>query len=95
MGSMAALAGSFAIVILAAALFGFYGDPVLIIALGLSGFLASFTDTFLGAFAEKKLESLAFFRNNKQAESLSPNDVVNIAGSMSAAVFFLFFMMML
>ncbi len=95
MGSLAALVGSFVIVVIAAVLFDFSDKPTLMIALALSGFLASFTDTFLGAFVEEKLEKLAFFRNHKQKESLSPNDVVNIAGSMSAAVFFLFFMMMI
>ena len=94
-GSLAALVGSFTIVILAAVLFNLSGEPYLLIALGLSGFFASFTDTFLGAFVEKKLETLAFFREHKHKESLSPNDVVNIAGSMSAAVFFIFFMMMM
>ena len=95
MGSLAALVGSFAIVILAAVLFEFSDKPILMIALALSGVLASFTDTFLGAFVEDKLENLAFFRNHKQTESLSPNDVVNIAGSLSAAVFFLIFMMLM
>lgn len=95
MGSLAALAGSFAIVILAAVLFEFSDKPILMIAIGLSGFLATFTDTFLGAFVEEKLENMAVFKNHKQTEALSPNDVVNIAGSLSAAVFFLFFMMLM
>lgn len=87
-GTLAALMGSFTMVVIGCRLFLLPFDPFLMLALGLSGFLASFTDTLLGAYVENKLESLSVFRQKELSERLSPNDIVNILGSLSAPVFF-------
>ncbi len=62
----------------------------LIIVFWVSGFLASFVDSLLGAFVEPSLNKQPFLRTGmkKNMERISPNDIVNILGSLSAAVFF-------
>ncbi len=62
----------------------------MILILWLSGFLASMVDSLLGAFLEPALNKLTFLNKGikKDSERISPNDVVNILGSLSAAFFF-------
>jgi uncharacterized protein (TIGR00297 family) len=88
-GTLAALVAS--VLISTGSFYLFFGEfNVMIIALlALSGFFACFTDTFLGAFAEKKFMGWDFFR--RPGSGLSPNDLVNILGSATGPLFFLLF----
>ncbi|WP_394698670.1 DUF92 domain-containing protein [uncultured Draconibacterium sp.] len=88
-GTLAALAGAF--LVAAGAYFLFYQTWNLSIIgiLTLAAFLACFVDTFLGAFVEEKLHQSAFFKKQVKPESFTPNDMVNLAGSFTAWVFYL------
>ncbi len=85
-GTVASLVGSFAISLLAYHLFFPEPDLTVITLLTASGFLASFTDSLLGAFAEEKLGGAGLFKDHMAGwtEAMSPNDVVNLLGSLSA-----------
>ncbi len=87
-GTMAAMVASVCVSVISYYLF--FGEiHILTIAiLSVSGFLACFADTLLGAFAEKELMKWRFL--NKDGEGLSPNDLVNIAGSATGPLFFVF-----
>ncbi len=84
-GSLAALAGAVFIAGMAYWLFGPVIDPGLVIVLALSGFLASFADSLLGAFAEDKLERWLGSLGN--VNGLTANDLINVLGSLAAPVF--------
>jgi len=88
-GTLAALTGSFFVSALSYFLFLGKLDWSIIGILTFSGFMACFADTFLGAFVEGKLFRLKFFRNPKNSESISPNDMVNLGGSFTAFIFYL------
>ena len=92
-GSVAALIASFLVALLSYYLFfGTLGiRPILFITF--SGFMATFIDSLLGAFWEPKLLRNKFFsgRNKTSMELITPNDLVNIAGSATAPFFFLLF----
>ncbi len=66
-------------------------DVMLIVMLTVSGFFACFADTLLGAFVEDRLLAMPYFSNRQSSGFISPNDVVNLAGSATAPLFFLFF----
>ena len=91
-GTMAALAGA---VFIAAFSVYFLFDTwnlTLIAALSVSAFLASFVDSLLGAFAEGKLLNMPYFQNQSE-KRITPNDIVNLLGSLSAGLFYwLFFL---
>ncbi|MEF8810753.1 MAG: DUF92 domain-containing protein [Bacteroidales bacterium] len=89
LGSVAALSG--ATVISSIAYYLFFGSWQwdIIAILSASAFLASFVDSLLGAFVEVKLLRLNYFKKRKTSESITPNDLVNMAGSFSAFVFYL------
>ncbi|WP_347839261.1 DUF92 domain-containing protein [uncultured Draconibacterium sp.] len=88
-GTLAALAGAFLVSAGAYYLFFQTWNPTDIGILTLAAFLACFADTFLGAFVEEKLRQSAFFRKQQKQDSLAPNDLINLAGSFTAWVFFL------
>ena len=88
-GTLAAMTG--AIVISSVTYFMFFGEWnwAIILLLSFSAFLACFADTLLGTFVEGKLLDMSFFKNRISPEALTPNDVVNLGGSLTAFVFFL------
>ena len=88
-GTLAALAGSFIISALSYLLFFENWNWAIIGILSISAFLACFADTFIGAFFEEKLSKLRFFKHRDTPESITPNDIVNLSGSLMAFVFFL------
>lgn len=82
MGSLAALAGSFFIVWLSFNVFELHFDIHLMSILTVAGFLASMADSFLGAFAETRIERWIDSWNFRTR--LSANDIVNALGSLAA-----------
>jgi uncharacterized protein (TIGR00297 family) len=67
----------------------FFNEPDwnIILLIALSAFLACFADTLLGAFVEDKMLIMTFFTSKKGKESLTPNDMVNLGGSLTAGFF--------
>ncbi len=89
-GSVSGLTGALLIAALSVFLFDGSLDAGLILAIGAAGWLSSFVDTLLGAFAEPHLERSAWFRKQQgRVEGITPNDVVNLLGSVVAPVFYL------
>lgn len=89
-GSLAALIGSFTVAILSYYLFFNEFDFKIIMIITLSGFFASFIDSLLGAFVEPVLNRMKYFSEESTSyEKLTPNDLVNIIGSLSASLFFI------
>jgi uncharacterized protein (TIGR00297 family) len=88
-GSLAALAGAFTIAVLAAFLFYDEINWRVVSAIALAAFLSTFIDSLLGAFWETKLLERPYFKTSHPSERITPNDLVNLAGSLSAGVFFL------
>ena len=88
-GSVAAMGG--ATIVSSMAYYLFFGtwqwDVIAI--LSASAFLACFVDSLLGAFAEDKLLRLNYFKKRRTSESITPNDLINMAGSLSAFAFYL------
>ena len=88
-GSLAALSAAFSVSVFSYYLFYSEWNSVIILTLTLSGFFASFVDSFLGAFWEPRLLKSNFFQPENHGSNISPNDLVNIAGSATAPLFFL------
>lgn len=90
-GSLAALLGSFSVAILSYYLFFNELNFETIGIIALSGFFASFVDSILGAFVEPVLINKNYFKNrvSNSNEKLTPNDLVNMLGSISASLFFI------
>lgn len=88
-GTLAALAGAFLISAISYLLFFERWNWLSIAMLSLTGFLACFADTFLGAFIEEKLHQIPLFRKPCNPESIEPNDLINLGGSFTASLFFL------
>ncbi|MFO7656447.1 MAG: DUF92 domain-containing protein [Bacteroidales bacterium] len=88
-GSVAAFCG--ATIISSLSYFVFFGSWQwdIIAILSASAFLACFVDSLLGAFIEDKLLRLDYFKKRKTLESITPNDLVNMAGSVTAFAFYL------
>jgi len=61
----------------------------MIAILSASAFLACFVDSLLGAFVEDKMLRWKIFKKRKTSESLTPNDLINMVGSLSAFAFYL------
>jgi uncharacterized protein (TIGR00297 family) len=88
-GSLTALAGATIISSLSYYLFfGFYNWNIIAI-LSISAFFATFADSLLGAFVEDKMLQMNYFKKRKSLESIAPNDLVNMLGSVTAFVFYL------
>lgn len=89
-GSLAALAGATLISSLSYyALMGFWHWDI-IAMLSVSAFLACFVDSLLGAFVEHKLLRMQYFKQPKTPETITPNDLINMTGSVTAFAFYLF-----
>jgi uncharacterized protein (TIGR00297 family) len=88
-GSVAAMGGATLVSSIAYYLFFGSWQWDVIAILSASAFLACFVDSLLGAFAEDKLLRLSDFKKRKTSESITPNDLINMAGSLSAFVFYL------
>lgn len=88
-GSLAALSG--AVIISTLSYYLFFGSWQwdIIALLSISAFLACFTDSLLGTFAEAKMLQSQYFSKRKTSESITPNDLVNMMGSFTAFIFYL------
>ncbi|MFW5663866.1 MAG: DUF92 domain-containing protein, partial [bacterium] len=86
-GTLAALMGSFAISSVSWWLFFGQWNTEMIALLTLAAFLACFADTLLGTFVEHRLLSMSCFRNRNSHEAITPNDLVNLGGSLTAGLF--------
>ena len=88
-GSVAALGGAIMISSVAYSLFFGSWQWDMIAILSASAFLACFVDSLLGAFVEDKMLRWKTFKKRKTSESITPNDLINMVGSLSAFAFYL------
>jgi len=88
-GSLAALAGTTLISSLSYYVFFGSWNWDIIAILICSAFSACFADSLLGTFVEGRMIRMNYFRNRKTIESITPNDLVNMIGSLTTFVFFL------
>ncbi len=88
-GTLAAIVAAF--LISAASWYIFFDtfDMKKVLLIALSGLLASFVDSFLGAYLEPGLLRKKIFTSSLSQEKITPNDIVNIAASLSAPLFLL------
>jgi uncharacterized protein (TIGR00297 family) len=91
-GTLAALSGAALISIFSSYLFFETINWPMVIIISLAAFLATFVDSVLGAFWEVKLLEKPYFKPPLAAEQITPNDLVNLLGSLSAAIFLLTFL---
>lgn len=90
-GSIAALSGS---VIISSFSYFIFFDSLrwnIIAILSISAFIACFADSMLGAFAEKGMLKMNYFRKRKSPETITPNDIINMTGSLTAFIFYVLF----
>jgi len=89
-GSLAALTG--ATIISSLSYYVFFGSWQwnIIAILSVSAFIACFADSLLGTFVEDKMLQMNYFKKRKTLESITPNDLVNMIGSVTAFVFYIF-----
>ncbi len=90
-GSIAALAASLFIASLSWVVFFEQWDTTRVGLITLSAFLACFSDTLLGAFVEGRLVQMRFFSKRQGVEDITPNDIVNMGGSLTAGLFYWLF----
>jgi len=88
-GSLAALAGATTISSLSYYVFFGFWHWDIIAMFSVSAFLACFVDSLLGAFVEDKLLQMNFFKKRRTIESITPNDLVNMMGSLTAFIFYI------
>jgi len=88
-GSLAALTG--ATIISSLSYYVFFGSWHwnIIAILSVSAFIACFADSLLGTFVEDKMLQMNYFKKRKTLESITPNDLVNMIGSVTAFVFYI------
>ena len=88
-GSVAALTG--ATVISSLSYYVFFGSWCwsIITILSVSAFLACFADSLLGTFVEEKMLQMNYFKKRNTLESITPNDLVNMIGAVTAFVFYI------
>lgn len=88
-GSLVALIG--ATVISSLSYYIFFGSWHwdIITILSVSAFIACFADSLLGTFIEDKMVRMNYFKERKTLESITPNDLVNMMGSVTAFVFYI------
>ena len=88
-GSLAALTG--ATIISSLSYYVFFGSWhwEIIAILSVSAFMACFADSLLGTFVEDKMLKMNYFKERKALESITPNDLVNMIGSVTAFVFYI------
>jgi uncharacterized protein (TIGR00297 family) len=94
-GTAAAFTGSLMISLLSYYLFFNAIDTAMVLLIALAGFAAMFVDSLLSAFLEPVLLKTEFFKKEPGPDSPAPNDIVNLAGSLTAPVFFLLFRMLI
>ena len=88
-GSLAAFCGATIISSLSYyILFGSWQWDIIFL-LSVSAFFACFVDTLLGTFVEDKMLQMSYFKKRKTLESITPNDLVNMTGSITAFVFYI------
>jgi uncharacterized protein (TIGR00297 family) len=92
-GTLAALAGSVFIAFLSFWMITGEINLHIIAIISFSSFLACFADTLLGAFVENKLLKMPYFSSSNNNERITPNDIVNLAGSLTAGMFYGLFML--
>ncbi len=88
-GSLAAFSGAFFVSMLAWVLLFQEIEIYTVLIIALSGFLASFVDSLLGAFLEPHLNKMNYFLQKEGSETVSPNDIVNLLASATAPIFYL------
>ncbi|MGC9342475.1 MAG: DUF92 domain-containing protein [Bacteroidales bacterium] len=88
-GSLAALTGATIISSLSYYVFFDFWHWNIIAILSVSAFLACFADSLLGTFVEDKMLQMNYFKKRKTTESITPNDLVNMMGSLTAFVFYI------
>ncbi|MCF8219229.1 MAG: DUF92 domain-containing protein [Bacteroidales bacterium] len=88
-GSLAALTGATVVAALSYYVFFGFWHWDIIALLSISAFMACFVDSLLGAFLEDKIFQMNFFKKPKTIESITPNDLVNMMGSVTAFVFYI------
>lgn len=88
-GSLAAFSGAFFVSMMAWVVFFQEMDMFMVLIITLSGFLASFVDSLLGAFLEPRLNKMNYFLKKEGSESVSPNDIVNLLASATAPIIYL------
>jgi uncharacterized protein (TIGR00297 family) len=88
-GSLAALTG--ATVISSLSYYVFFGSWRwdIIAILSVSAFIACFMDSLLGTFVEDKMLQMKYFKKRKTLESITPNDLVNMIGTVTAFIFYI------
>jgi len=88
-GSLAALTGAAIISTLSYYFsFGSWNWDIIAI-LSVSAFIACFADSLLGTFVEDKMLQMSYFKKRKTLESITPNDLVNMLGSVTAFIFYI------
>jgi len=87
-GSLAALTGATIVSSLSYYIFFSSWHWDIIAILSLSAFIACFADSLLGTFIEDKMVKMNYFKKRKTSESITPNDLVNMIGSVTAFVFY-------
>jgi len=88
-GSLAALAGATVISSLSYFVFFSSWHWGIIAILSVSAFIACFADSLLGTFVEDKMLQMNYFKKRLTLESITPNDLVNMIGSVTAFVFYI------
>lgn len=88
-GSLAALTGATAISSLSYYLFFGFWHWEIIAVLSISAFIACFADSLLGTFVEDRMLQMNYFKKRNTIESLSPNDLVNMIGSVTVLIFYI------
>jgi uncharacterized protein (TIGR00297 family) len=88
-GSLAALTGATIISSISYYLFFGHLEWFIISILSTSAFFACFADSLLGTFLEGRMLQMNYFRKRKTPESITPNDLVNMIGSLTAFVFYI------
>jgi uncharacterized protein (TIGR00297 family) len=88
-GSMAALTGATIISSLSYYVFFGYWHWDIILIISISAFIACFADSLLGTFVEDKMLQMNYFKKRGTSESINPNDLVNMIGSVTAFAFYI------
>ncbi|MGM0567355.1 MAG: DUF92 domain-containing protein [Bacteroidota bacterium] len=88
-GSLAALIGATTVSALSYYIFFGSWQWEFIAILSASAFMACFSDSLLGAFAEHKMLRMNYFKQSKTSESITPNDLINMLGSFTAFIFYI------
>ncbi len=85
-GTLAALAG--AALVAALSHYWFFGhyDLRRISLITLAALVGTFADSLLGAFVENKLHTIKPFASQHHGEAITPNDLVNLGGSLVAGM---------